>query len=323
MVHHIPMTHRAGERQRIRRAEQTNGSRNAAARRGRGVATPSRALPFGAWPSPITAADVARGRLRIAFPTVIGGEVWWQEGRPEEGGRVTVVHRAAGGKLDRRAARAVERPHPRARVRRPVLPAGPPVVRAARRGRRAGAARPRDRVRELRRPAALRGRAGRRRRQAGTAPDHAGSGRGVRLAGLDPAGLRYADFALSPDRREIWCVQERHSGGKVTRAIVAVPLDGSAAEDPAAIRQLVTGSDFFAFPTPSPDGTPPGLDLLESPAHAVGRHRAPGRCCQPGGGAGRARRAGRYPLARAGWSRAACASRCWPRPGGTTPACTW
>ena len=42
---------------------------------------------------------MARGRLRIAFPTVIGGEVWWQEGRPEEGGRVTVVHRAAGGKL--------------------------------------------------------------------------------------------------------------------------------------------------------------------------------------------------------------------------------
>ena len=42
--------------------------------------------------------------------------------------------------------------------------------------------------------------------------------------------------------------------GKVTRAIVAVPLDGSAAADAAAIRVLVTGSDFFAFPTPSPDG---------------------------------------------------------------------
>ena len=33
-----------------------------------------------------------------------------------------------------------------------------------------------------------------------------------------------------------------------------MPLDGSAADDPAAIRELVTGSDFFAFPTPSPDG---------------------------------------------------------------------
>ena len=49
-------------------------------------------------------------------------------------------------------------------------------------------------------------------------------------------------------------MQERHNDGKVTRAIVAVPLDGSAAENPAAIRELVTGADFFAFPTPSPDG---------------------------------------------------------------------
>ncbi len=30
---------------------------------------------------------------------------------------------------------------------------------------------------------------------------------------------------------------------------------GRAAEDPAAIRELVSGSDFFAFPTPSPDGS--------------------------------------------------------------------
>ena len=66
--------------------------------------------------------------------------------------------------------------------------------------------------------------------------------------------LRFADFTLSPDRSEVWCVQERHSDGNVSRAIVAVPLDGSAAENPAAIRELVTGADFFAFPTPSPDG---------------------------------------------------------------------
>ena len=44
-------------------------------------------------------------------------------------------------------------------------------------------------------------------------------------------------------------------GGRISRAIVAVPLDGSAAEDPAAVRVLVTGSDFYAYPTPSPDGT--------------------------------------------------------------------
>ena len=76
----------------------------------------------------------------------------------------------------------------------------------------------------------------------------------------EPAGapeqpsLRYADFTLSPDRTAVWCVQERHNGGKVSRAIVAIPLDGSAAESPDAVRELVSGSDFYAFPTPSPDG---------------------------------------------------------------------
>jgi hypothetical protein len=67
-------------------------------------------------------------------------------------------------------------------------------------------------------------------------------------------GLRYADLTVSPDGREIICVREADdTGGGVSRAIVAVPLDGSAAADPAAVRVLVTGADFFAYPTPSPD----------------------------------------------------------------------
>ena len=53
----------------------------------------------------------------------------------------------------------------------------------------------------------------------------------------------------------MWCVRERHAGRQVTRAIVAVPLDGSAADDAGAVRVLVSGSDFYAFPAPSPDGT--------------------------------------------------------------------
>jgi hypothetical protein len=53
----------------------------------------------------------------------------------------------------------------------------------------------------------------------------------------------------------VWCVRERHAGGRITRAIVAVPLDGSAAGDAGAVRVLVSGSDFYAFPAPSPDGT--------------------------------------------------------------------
>ena len=54
-------------------------------------------IPYGAWPSPISAADVAKGQVTVSFPLVRGTDVWWQEGRPEEGGRVTVVHCDATG----------------------------------------------------------------------------------------------------------------------------------------------------------------------------------------------------------------------------------
>jgi len=193
---------------------------------------------------------VARGRLRLAFPTVIGGDLWWQEVRPEEGGRVAVVHRAAGGKLSDAAPapwNARSRVHeygglsylpvPRSSVRRAGsggrTPRGHAIVFANYTDQRLYVAEP-DVADGKQEPRPI-------------TPDPA-------AAHLDPAGLRYGDFVLAPNRREIWCVREEHSNGKVTRAIVAVPLDGSATENPSAIRHLVTGSDFFAFPTPSPDG---------------------------------------------------------------------
>jgi dipeptidyl aminopeptidase/acylaminoacyl peptidase len=202
---------------------------------------PPPALPFGSWPSPISAADVARQERRVSYPLGIGKDVWWQERLPDEGGRVTVVHLGPDGK------------------QRPLLPAPWSArtrvheygglsylpVPASRRSRTGSAIVfahfPDQRLYLLETP---------RREEAAEprplTPD-AGGGPG------HPA-LRFADFTLSPDRSEVWCVQERHNDGKVTRAIVAVPLDGSAVENPAAIRELVTGADFFAFPTPSPDG---------------------------------------------------------------------
>ena len=55
-------------------------------------------VPFGEWPSPISSADVARSGRRLSFPTIIGGDVWWQETQPDEGGRVAVMCQAAGGR---------------------------------------------------------------------------------------------------------------------------------------------------------------------------------------------------------------------------------
>ena len=245
------MTDRAGT------AEVANGSAEngtETAQNGADTAPAVPAVSFGAWPSPITAADVARSRLRLAYPQVIGGEVWWQETRPEEGGRVTVVHRSAGGKL----TDLLPAPwNARTRVHEYGGLSYLPVPRASTRPAAAGGRAPRGHV------IMFANYADQRLYVAG--PDVA-EGKGAPHpitpdpTGIEPGSaglraLRYADFVLSPNRREIWCVREAHAGGKVTRAIVAIPLDGSAADDPAAIRELVTGSDFFAFPTPSPDGT--------------------------------------------------------------------
>jgi len=254
VVHHIPMTNRAG----AAAADGTGrpGDQAGAAGGGADPGTTLPPVPFGEWPSPILAADVARGRLRLSYPIVVGGEVWWQEGRPEEGGRVTVAHRAAGGKL----TDLVPAPwNARTRVHEYGGLSYLPVPRASVRPAGSGGRAPRGHAivfanyADQRLYVAGADADGKQAPHAIT-PDLVTGDGGTRVAGLDPTGLRFADFALSPDRREVWCVQERHSAGKVTRSIVAVPLDGSAAGDPAAIRQLVTGADFFAFPTPSPDG---------------------------------------------------------------------
>jgi dipeptidyl aminopeptidase/acylaminoacyl peptidase len=253
VVHHIPMTQRVGTAEAAKGSAE-NGTETA--RNGADTAPAVPAISFGAWPSPITAADVARSRLRLAYPRVIGGEVWWQETRPEEGGRVTVVHRGSGGKLTDML------PAPwnaRTRVHEYGGLSYLPVPRASTQPAAAGGRAPRGHV------IMFANYADQRLYVAG--PDVAEGKEAPHpitpdpvtadpaSTNVEPGALRYADFVLSPDRREIWCVREAHQGGKVTRAIVAIPLDGSAAGDPAAVRELVTGSDFFAFPTPSPDGT--------------------------------------------------------------------
>jgi dipeptidyl aminopeptidase/acylaminoacyl peptidase len=234
-------------------------------------------IPYGAWPSPITAADVAKGQIYISYPLVTGKDVWWQESRPSEGGRVTVVRcDTAGNQRD-----VLPAPwNARSRVHEYGGQSYLPVPAPASDGQPASAdlavvfanyadqrlylvTEPGGGKRKSPAKHVARG-AG---QQAGAAPrpltppppaDSAGPADSPGPADLveeERAALRFADFILSADGAEIWCVQERHQGGKVTRSIVAVPLDGSAADDPGAIRELVTGSDFFAFPTLSPDGS--------------------------------------------------------------------
>ena len=253
------------------------GTGDGPAAEGDSTAEPARPLPqvpYGAWPSPITAGQVAGGRIRVAYPTVIGDVTWWQEDNPEEGGRTTVVRRGPDGTI------TALLPAPwtaRTRVHEygglSYLPVQSPVATAA----LAAAGQSSDPA-EI--PVVFANLDDQRLYLAGSDvaagkaeplpltpdPKKAGgaylpegaAGPGKRATGsatpVEARGLRYADFALSPDKREVWCVRERHHRGKVTRAIVAVPLDGSAATDSTAVRVLVAGYDFFAFPTPSPDG---------------------------------------------------------------------
>ncbi|GAA4324668.1 prolyl oligopeptidase family serine peptidase [Actinomadura luteofluorescens] len=202
-------------------------------------------LPYGSWPSPISAADVARARLRLSFPTVAGDDVWWQETRPEEGGRATVIHLKDGHRTELLQAPWDARTRVHEYGGRSYLPirtaAGWSVVFSNYEDQRLhrldeGDPKPYPLTPE---PAV-------------------------------PAGLRYADYVLSPDGTEVWCVCEGHiaepavpegeQGAEeqpvtgIRRAIVAVPLDGSAAGDAGAIRELVSGAQFYAGPVPSPGG---------------------------------------------------------------------
>ena len=49
--------------------------------------TPPQVAPYGSWRSPISAAAVARAAVRFGSLAVDGEDVYWVEGRPDEGGR--------------------------------------------------------------------------------------------------------------------------------------------------------------------------------------------------------------------------------------------
>ncbi|MDQ1643039.1 MAG: hypothetical protein QOJ90_2390 [Actinomycetota bacterium] len=189
-------------------------------------------LPFGSWPSPITAADVAESGVSLSFVAACGEEIWWGETRPAENGRATVVRRRADGTV----SDALPAPwHARTRVHEyggrawlPVPGLGgdePGLVFCHWDDQRlyvleAGSSHPRALTPE---------------------PD-------------EPGALRYADPVLSADGREVLCIREAHHDGRVTRRIVAVPLDGTASEDATWVREVAGGSDFLAHPRISPDG---------------------------------------------------------------------
>lgn len=186
-----------------------------------------RVLPYGTWPSPITAERVARGGVRLAEPGVEGDTVSWLELRPAEEGR-TVVCRAEpwSDPTD-------------------VTPPGFDV---------------RDSVHEYGGGAYVV-------RRGTVFFVHGGDERVYRQdPGSDPAPItpappaarafRHADLEVSPDGAWLVCVRERHVGegvspeGLPANELVALPADGTA--EPWV---LAAGRDFYAAPRFSPDGS--------------------------------------------------------------------
>ena len=192
---------------------------------------------YGEWLSPIDGADVARKQVGLAFPTIDAAGVWWQESRPAEGGRLAIVCQGPDGisrDLLPMAWNARTRVHEYGGKSYLPLPGGFVFAHFG--------------DQRLYRCAFT--------SQPGPAEPGPAEPEPLTPAPGEDAADRFADFVLSPHRDEVWCIRERQDGtGRISRAIVAVPLDGSAADDPAAVRVLVSGSDFYAYPTPSPDGT--------------------------------------------------------------------
>ena len=191
--------------------------------------------PHGSWPSPVTAAHVAAHDGRPNWVGFVGRELWWTQPTPLDGGRVRILRRRPDGTV----AEALP-PGFSARSRcheyggRPwaatVGQDGPVLVFAAWADQRLHRYEP-DRPDAVPLPLT-------------PEPDF-------------EAGLRYVDPFPHPDRAEVWCVREQfHSPDPtdLTRALVAVPQDGSAASDGQAVRVLTQSHHFLANPRLAPDG---------------------------------------------------------------------
>ncbi|MFE2328734.1 prolyl oligopeptidase family serine peptidase [Streptomyces sp. NPDC059385] len=195
-------------------------------------------LPYGSWPSPIDAALAASLDGRPEYVGTVGPEVWWTEPRPREAGRRTLVRRRT---VDGRPE-TTELPAPWDVRSRFTEYGGLPWAGAER---------------ESGGPLLVFVHFADQRLYA-YEPDAPG---GPRARPLTPVshvggGLRWADPVLRGG--EVWCVLEEFTGPAPTdvrRVLAAVPLDGSAAEDRAAVRELTDDRHRFGTgPRISPDG---------------------------------------------------------------------
>lgn len=190
-------------------------------------------LAYGSWPSPIDAALAASHDGHPEYVGFVGDEAWWTEPRPVEGGRRTLVRRRADG------------------TEESVLPAPWNVrSRVVEYGGQPWA----GEVVDGRPVVVFVNFADQRlyRYEEGAEP------RPITPVSSVGGGLRWAEPQLRLDLGEVWCVLEEFTGEgptDVRRVLAAVPLDGSAAGDRDAVRELTDGRHrFITGARISPDG---------------------------------------------------------------------
>lgn len=174
-------------------------------------------LPYGAWPSPITADLIAGQAVSLMEPAIDGSDIYWIESRPLEAGRYTIMRRTADGNV-------TECTPPDFYVRTTVHEYGGGSF------------------------AVIDGDiyfANFRDQHLYLQHNHA---QPKLLTPTD--GYRYADFVFDRKRRRLICVREDHTRpGEAVNAIVAVSPDGG---DDGQV--LLEGNDFYSSPRLSPDG---------------------------------------------------------------------
>ncbi|HWM67493.1 MAG TPA: S9 family peptidase [Steroidobacteraceae bacterium] len=172
--------------------------------------------PYGSWNSPLRAEVLSSGRVAMGDLRSADGRLYWTESMPAAGGISGLFSAAAGESGTRISPEGI---NVRTRVHEyggaPFVASGGHVYYSNYSDQRLYA----------------------------LGPDG-------KASALTPDGYRYADCVTVSNATALICVREDHTDAKdVRNAVVRIPLPAGG---PGEV--LYSGSDFVAFPRPSPDG---------------------------------------------------------------------